>query len=507
MSSINFSSLDLQDYAVDNRKVADRRYFDISKQTCKVPLLYMLTLAAAGLLFYPALLLLPIFWIKAYKNDRYNLLIQITLFVGGYGSISYNYLGVWQSDIMLLVCIALWFLYRKPPILKKTLLLTLLYFGLVFLIATASLESMRIQIYNMRQYWSILYIIFPFALFSGKEFNIDTFYNKVAPYAFITMAFYICDGFIVPGNLLMPVTAIFGDDPISKFWSPYILPLGSSLRKYPPGLYILVLITLPVIKNYRLRWWQWVLFIGAMAACRTMTILSAFFMCWLLFQGSFKRFVKVSVLGIFLLVGLYVLDMYLPTYTNEYGITTSTLRIHSTVEQFVALQEAADDEDLATFASGRMAQILPKVAIIEEEGRQLTGLGFLHKDKTTIGRYVLDNEYYADVTQAEEVATAVEVIPVQVYLNIGWLGLLIHVLFFLALYFLIRKIPHSSYYLSVIFMLSWFGLGGFAGLVSFDGLALAAIAFAAPILNDREHLPGFLTPWTKGRIEMPEHYY
>ena len=51
------------------------------------------------------------------------------------------------------------------------------------------------------------------------------------------------------------------------------------------------------------------------------------------------------------------------------------------------------------------------------------------------------------------------------------------VLFLFMTYYFVRKYRYSFYYLTVLFGLFWFGLGGFAGLNAPDGLLLCSLAF------------------------------
>ncbi len=470
--------------AVGNLKIADRPYFDLPKAAWRTPVLYMLTMSALGLQFYPALLLLFIFWIKAWKNDRYNLAIMLTIFFGGYGITPPEMFPLWASDLATGIAAVLWCIYKKTPLLKKVLVVILIYFAILFFIASCSLESMKIQILGMRHYWGIIYMIIPIAVFAGKDFDIRTYFTRLMPYTLIFLMYYVCDGFILPGNVFLPATSIADPNATTTFYDPYILPLGSTFRKYPPGFYFVILSALPVIRYYRLRWWQWLLFLLALAACRTFSIISGFILLWMLFQGSFRRFVKYSAIAVFSFVAIYFVDGLLPMKYNGISME-STLRIKSTIDQFAELAEAVDDEDIAQFGSGRMAQIIPKLELVLDEHRTLTGLGFLHDTKTTITRYIVHNDYYTDVTQAEEVATAVEVIPMQIFLNTGWVGLISHILFFVVLYLMIRKLRYSAYFLSIIIAMSWFGIGGFVGLIRFEGLFVAGLSFAVVLLENK----------------------
>ena len=150
-------------------------------------------------------------------------------------------------------------------------------------------------------------------------------------------------------------------------------------RKYPPGLFPMVLLVYPIARYYKLRFWQWSVIILALFASQTFSVLSGFIAAYIFFRFGIRKLFLAIFLGLLSLVALYYVDGLLPERKNEY-ITQSRLRIKSSVDQIAIIMEAADDEDLAKFASGRMAQILPKLDLVNEEGRQWTGLGFLHPE-------------------------------------------------------------------------------------------------------------------------------
>ena len=110
----------------------------------------------------------------------------LTLFWGGF--------GFWPPELPtgylpLAVSIALWFLMRKPPILKRTLIAIAVYIAFMFVIALLSVENIKIQVFMMSRYWMILYIIVPFAVFAGHKFEFDVFLRKLMPFALIIAIF------------------------------------------------------------------------------------------------------------------------------------------------------------------------------------------------------------------------------------------------------------------------------------------------------------------------------
>lgn len=474
----------------------EKPYLPLEPGWWKLPLCYMLTLSLFGLLLYPMAAVSLIFSLYQWRRDRYNFLIMLTLFWGGF--------GFWPPELptgylLLAVSIALWFLMRKPPILKRTLIAIAVYIAFMFVIALLSVENIKIQVFMMSRYWMILYIIVPFAVFAGHKFEFDVFLRKLMPFALMIAIFYILDAYIISGHILLPNDS--GNNG-STIFSPAIHPFsGLIYRIYPPGIFFYALFFIPLLHKYRLRWWQWTLFVGSLVACQTFTIIIGFLVTYIVFQGKIKQIMLWGIGGVVFLIGLYFVDGMLPTQIRG-DVVQSRLRIKSSVDQFLDLFNAVDEEDIAEFGSGRMAQIIPKLEIVEREHRELIGLGFLHPQKTTLNQYIIDNEYYSDIEKAEEVSAVVEISQVQVFIQMGWLGLIVVTGFYLYLYYIIRKLPHSYYYLSVCLLNFMWGFGGFAGIYSSDGCMTIAIAYAAIILSAREELPGFNCKWLKNRWGM-----
>ena len=117
-----------------------------------------------------------------------------------------------------------------------------------------------------------------------------------------------------------------------------------------------------------------------------------------------------------------------------------------------------------------------------------TGLGFLHPELTKNTKYIIENEYYIDVEKSIEVATGIEISPLQVFLTIGYIGLIIHLLFFIWLYVVIRKLKYSQFYLSVMIFVFIASLGGFMGWNMTTGLAMMGLSYGAVLLANREEV-------------------
>ncbi len=126
-------------------------------------------------------------------------------------------------------------------------------------------------------------------------------------------------------------------------------------------------------------------------------MLFALLICWAFFRPQIKQIIKYILALIIVIVALYHIDVQTGGY----------MRVAENIDQFSMLQLAEDDEDLAKFGTGRMAQILPKWELLERMDRVNIGFGFLHRDKTTNPHYIINNPFYIDVSQSEEVATGV----------------------------------------------------------------------------------------------------
>lgn len=496
VSAVNIPSL----FSLRKKRLTQKRPFvDVDKQEWAWAGMFLLSMALLGLKFPFAIVFVGIIMINRLSHNMYDFVIMLTILCGGFGFLSDESLPIKPQDIAMLGAVAALFFYRKPLIVKLTVLSIALYGIALLILSLFSSESVSIQLRTMRNYLCFIYFIIPIVLFSGREFRFETFCRKLVPYAIVICIFYIIDGFILSGNFFVPRTRQWGA--LSTFFHPNIRPFSFIMaRKYPPGLYLLVLCLLPSIRMYRFRPWQWAVIILALMSSKTFTVISGFVFAYFLFQKSYKRILKYGIFASFILFGLYIVDSTMPIKT-EGDLATSTLRIKSSVDQFFTLKNATDEQEIANFGSGRFAQVMPNLEIIDKEGRHLTGLGFLHQKYTKTRRYQITNEYYYDISDNEEVAGKVEIIPLQIYLHVGLIGLAVHCLFLLSLYMLIRRLDHASYFLSVMFCLIWFGLGGFAGLIYFHGLSLLALAYSAVILDNREKIKGFSTPWIKAKMK------
>lgn len=459
-----------------------RQLLKYEKREWYMPVLFMLCLSATGLRFYPALLFVILFLVRAFREDRYSFVVMLTLTVAGSGLINSKMIpGVRFSDLATITAIVLFFIYRKSPQARQTVVLLVAYLVALLILATYSIESMSIQLVTLRTYLEFSYFIIPVACFAGRDFDITLFFRRVIQFSMIMCVFYIIDAYIICGNLFVPLSALWGGAE-STFYDLYWQPFSfHPLRKYPVGMFFVLLSVFPMMRWFKCPWWMWVVFAVAIVCTQTFTLMLAVVLTMLYLAGGFKKFIKYSAITLVGLVAIYFVDSALPRGDDD--TKGSVLRVASSVDQFIDLFSAVDVEDLAEFGTGRMAQVIPKVELVMREHKQWTGLGFLHPDKTKISRYVIDNEFYKDISESEELAYDVEVIPAQVFLTVGYIGLFVHLLFFVALILIIRRDRLSVYFNAVLFMCFVLGMSGFARLIDFQGLGICALAYAAVLLD------------------------
>lgn len=451
------------------------------------PLCFLLCMALDGLEMPLGIILVAVMLFSSYKNDRYDFIIMFTLATGAYGILNRNvWHGLKSDDVALFAGFLCLFIMHKPPVLKKLMRILFCYFAALVVIAMFSDESMRVQLLTMRLYMMPIYVFVPLAAFSGREFDMKVFMRKLMAYALIIAAFYCIDCYILNGHILVPKT--FMGDATSTFYSPLMMPFTNVFpRIYPPGLYIWTLCLVPVARYYKMAWWMWALILMALFATRTFTIITGFVILYVVFIGKWKVLVK-GLIGIAVLFGiLYAIDAGMEK--DKQG--QSPMRIASSIDQFAMLSDAVDIEDMAEFGSGRIAQVIPKYELLKDYNKELVGLGFLHAEHSTSTKFQITNEYYSDVEKADEVATGVEIIPIQIVLTIGYIGLLIHIVFLVMLCRLVGKLDYAPMLYSVIAAFSWFGLSGFSGLIYTHGELLMALALAVIILANKRSLKGF----------------
>ena len=437
------------------------------------PLGLLFTMSVVGLSFYPAVAVLLILLLNRFVKNKYDFLITVIIMAGSTGFISENQLGFKLYDLLLLASAFGLFFVRKNPLTKKMLKLMAVYILYMVLMGCMSDETWGIQFLVFRQNISFLVFILPLWLFANRDFDIQYFFRKLIVYFMIIMVFYIIDGFVLSGQILLPNTFSINH---STFDNPFWFPFSTRFfRKWPSGMFIIVLVAYPLARYYKLSWKLWLVILGGLFATRTMTIFAAFFLSYFIFQGNIRKVIGYLLIGIVSLGLLYFIDSKMDGF----------LRISTTVDQFVALSVVEDEEDMSEFGTGRMAQIIPKYEAMEEQGDLALGWGFVHPELSTNPKYQIRNTLYVDIAKADELATATEVSQFNTIIHLGIVGLIVQTLFFIAIWFVLRHLPDAGFYLSSIIMASIMGLGGFTGLNTQWGLIYVGTAIGIVLLESR----------------------
>ncbi len=467
---------------------AKKPYIQVERRHWVNALLFLLCMSMMGLKFPPAYLFVPLILIRSLRKDHYDAAIQLTIFFGGYALIGEGTLPFKTDDLMLLASLVGIVAYHKPPLVRKVLFGLLLYAAAIIILASFSEESMSVQIRLIRYYLGFIYFIVPLMLFAGRDFDMEEFLRRLFPYVIIVCAFYAIDGYVLCAHILIPKSYIAGEG-ISTFNDPTYYGFGNFPRKYPPGLFLIGLVIWPIANRYRIQWYHWLIILVALLASKTFTVILAIALCLMFFQVKTGRTLGYAIAAVLLLTVGYMVDSTMPIDPEN---NESTLRIKSSLDQIFVLDEAKDDEDLSEAGSGRIGQALPKLELLYKYDKQWTGLGFLHPELTKNTKYIIENEYYTDVERNIEVATGIEISPLQVFLTIGYIGLIIHLIFFIWLYVVIRKLKYSKYYLSVMVFVFIVGLGGTMGWNQTTGLLLMGLTYAAVLLANKDEVWGRL---------------
>lgn len=454
-----------------------RKLIDLNWENCRFPLFYMLSLALMGLQFPPGYLLVFALLIHAFRTDRYQFVLMLALFAGGYGFINSDITYIKLEDLVLLGGIISLFLYRIHGKLRVITLFYILYCLIIIGLSLTSEESFIIQFRLMRHFFLFIFFIFPVMCFSGQEFDMDRLFREAIKFAFLLSCLYVIDVMIFNGRILIPNT--YFEAPDSRFWRPDIHLLSFSFpRKNCAGLVLAVLSIYPLARFYTLKKWQLLTMVLAVFLTKTFLFIGAVFISFAVFQPNRKLCIKLLIGLAAVLTILYIIDP-----EKAPGADESPLRIRSSIDQFTALNKMEDEEDLAAFASGRMAQAIPKLQLMYDYGKEWTGIGFIHPTETKLTKYIIDNTLLRDVEKQEEAATAIECFPLNTFLQVGYIGVVVNLLFYLGLYLFIRKWKYSGFYLCTAVCCYLIGLGGVTSWGDRYSLFIMAIALAACWLN------------------------
>lgn len=455
----------------------------LSREEFLWPVIFLVCMSLTGLHIYPAILGCFVAMLKTFRTNRYDFALMVFFLSGGYGLMPVNLFPLKVLDLTMLCAVGFAIILRKTPVMRRALVLYLLYVVAYIWIATYSWESMRTQFLVLRFYFGFIVVFVFIGCFANHSFELRRMVRSLMVFLVVICSFYIIDGLILKGPLLLPEAtgteaATISTLRLHPFW------VGIS-RVYPPGLYFIPLAIVPAMRMYKLPKWVWVLVLVSALVTMTFTYITAFAAVLILFQGSWKRFGLICLVVVAGGLLLYGIDCLLPKRVSDFH-QQSSLRIQSTVEQFFDLANAMDDEDISEFGSGRMAQAIPKLELVSLYHKEWTGLGFLHKDYTTNARFIIDNEYYSDVTKSEEISTGIEIIPMQIYVSGGWAALIVINLFLFGLWFNVRKLRNNYIYLATLVFVMVMGVGGFAGVNTYPGNQLLAFAYAMVVLSNRK---------------------
>ncbi len=477
-------------------KVDKRPYLELNPRAWIEIVVFLMSMAALGLEFYPAVLVVVMLMIKSFINNRHEFIVQLTLFTGAYGFYYCNPLIIRNDFLVFIIAIFLASIHRKPPIVKRTFLILGVFLLSIIILAGFSDVPMLAQISKMRHYLYFIYFYLPLIAFDGIEFNFNKFMTHVIGYTIVIGAFYIIDSCILCSHVMVP--RVFDHNMTRSTWrNLHIHLLQHPFRRiYPPGMYLAALSIYGIVRIYRLRTWHWFLLLSGLGLTKTITFLTGLFITYCYVQGSIRLILKYAFSAIIAVALLYSVDVWIENNTafNSHD-TESPLRIRSTFTQIADAAAAKTEEDLATFGSGRMAQVIPKFELMYKYGKEWTGLGFLDRKTTTDTRFFIDNDFYENPDAQSEVATGVEIAYAQTILNIGYIGLIVQLLVYFALAMTIRKLRYFNFFISVLVVFLIFGINGICSINIIDGLLLLGLAYATVLLANRDVLPGFNTPW------------
>lgn len=465
-----------------NSEAPGKVYFRFTIADWAWNILFMLSLALVGLEFKPGNLLVALLLLREFKICREAFIIKLMFVFGGYAFTFPNtQWGVNLNFILFIVAIGGMFLLRKDKVLKRSIIAYVCYAMAVMLIALPfGLERLSVQLRPMLSFLTFCFFVIPLLCFNGRAFDIHEFWRQLMSLMLVVCVFYIIDAFVVRGWLLVPC-AWFSFDNVST-WHSIVMygPGGPIPRKYPPGVFPLALLVYPLARYYRLRWWQWGIVLVALGCTQTSTVIFALVIGYIICQGTVKKYLLYGVGAISLFTVLYYIDDSMGYTMSE----QSTMRIASSVNQILALNEAEDDEDFADAGSGRIAQALPALEMQHEQHRELQGFGFIDS-RTTNPRALVYCEFFRDPEMQVIAVTSVEITYLRVLLTLGWIGLIIWLLYYIGIYGIIHKLRYARYYINVVIIMLIYGVSGWSSLFDPPGLLITAMSYAVVLLANK----------------------
>ncbi len=464
----------------------EKVYFNVTRSEWLWDTVFLLSLSLIGLEMPLGYLLVVILLLKSWNTDREGFIIKLTLVLGGYALTRANI--QWGINPLFFVTTLSLFgmcVFKKTRQLKMILLLYFAYAALTWLEAFISDETIGNQFRTILEYLAFCFFIIPMMAFSGKPFDMHRFWTRLFTIQLIICVFYILDAYVFRGWVLIPQSWIDFKGTKST-WMHLLMrgPMGLIPRKYPPGLYPMALLIYPIARYYKMKWWQWVIVIVAIMSTKTFTFYTAILVGYFFSIGKVKTLIIYGTLGLAALVGLYFIDDSMGYTGEDESYMQSKLRIASSINQLVAVGDAEDDEDVSSAGSGRAAQAISKFENIFEQEKTFFGFGFIPPD-TKNPKFLVYNEYIPDPTMRYTNCIEVEIAPIQLFLKLGFFGLVVHVLFLFGLCWLLREDRYRGYFYNVMLVIVWYGLGGFSGWLFKEGIYLGSLAFATVLLANK----------------------
>lgn len=473
-----------------------KEYFHITRENILWPLVFLLSLSMIGLRFPLGYLLVPIILINRFRSDKYDFIIMLTLLMDGYSLFSDQDIIIKPYNIAAILALVCLIIVKKPPFMKKILAAIITYGVCLLVFCFISDEPLVSQLYGLRNHLLICYMFVPIAVFSGEKFEMTELFKHLLIYLLIICWFSIIDSVLLGGYFLLPESlAGWGDS--SAFYDLNIAPVTNSfMRKTAHFLYILSLCTLPMAKYFKFSKWFWFAFISAILITRTFSFTVAFLIVFFVSQGNWKKIGKYAIVCVIGFTVLYFVDGVitgdkgtLEVTENGMSYRSSYLRIKSHVDQIIDLIKGdLDEETAAALGSTRGAQVIPKMELLYDLDKEWTGFGFLDRTRTTNQKYIIENELYVDISNSEEVAIGVEVVPIEIILRIGYLGLIIHILFYTFICLMIRKLKYASFFYATAGFFVITGIGGFGGLIEPNSLVMVGLSLSAVILSNKDEI-------------------
>lgn len=99
--------------------------------------------------------------------------------------------------------------------------------------------------------------------------------------------------------------------------------------------------------------------------------------------------------------------------------------------------------------------------------------------------FELVNDLYSAGSESEN-ASVVEESHFQTILYVGYLGFIVQTIFYIGLYYIVRKHPISKFYLCELVAISIAGFGGFCSINWCEGLFPLAWSYSVVLLSMRK---------------------